>query len=85
MVSKQQAQIRKDLNALCSYAKSAGQYRDINTIVDNLKHNILHRVEQMENTLAINKIVLDGLIGEMKDHADTKLVIDTYDEEGNQD
>jgi hypothetical protein len=85
VTSKEQAQVRKDLKALCSYAKSAAQYQEIEAIVDTLEGNILHRIEQMENTLALNKIVLDGLIGEMKDHAGTRLVIDTYDEEGKQD
>jgi len=84
MVTKEQAQFRKDLNALCSYAKGAQQYSDINSIVDSLKSNILHRVEQLENTLALGRIIDEQLLNEIADKKD-RLLIDTYDEEGNQD
>lgn len=84
MSSKEQKQVRKDLYTLCSYAKGAQQYSNINDIVDNLRDSILHRVEQMENTLALNMIVLNRMVGEIKDEED-RLVIDTYDEEGKQD
>ena len=83
-MTKEQAQVRKNLAALCTYAKGAQQYRDIDTIVDNIEHSIIHRIEQMENTLALNMIVLDRIVGEIKEEED-RLVIDTYDEEGNQD
>ena len=83
-MTKEQALVRKDLAALCSYARGAQQYSNISDIVDNLKGNILHRIEQMENVLALNKIVFERLIGEMKEE-NARLVIDTYDEEGNQD
>jgi len=84
MVTKEQALVRKDLAALCSYARKAQQYTNIDDIVDNLKSSILHRIEQMENTLALNMIVLNRMVGDLKEETD-RLVIDTYDEEGNQD
>jgi uncharacterized protein YfbU (UPF0304 family) len=83
-MTKEQALVRKDLAALCSYAKGAQQYSNINVVVDNLKGSILHRIEQMENTLALNMIVLNRMVGEIKEE-EARLVIDTYDEEGNQD
>ena len=84
MSSKEQKQVRKDLYTLCSYAKGAQQYSNINDIVDNLRDNILHRVEQLENTLALNRLVDERLIEDVKKKA-SRLEIDTYDEEGNQD
>ncbi len=83
-MSKEQDQVRKDLAALCSYAKGAQQYSNISDVVDNLKGSILHRIEQMENTLALNMIVLNRMVGDLKEE-ENRLVIDTYDEEGNQD
>lgn len=83
-MTKEQALVRKDLAALCSYAKGAKQYSNISDVVDNLKGSILHRIEQMENTLALNMIVLNRMVGDLKEETD-RLVIDTYDEEGNQD
>jgi hypothetical protein len=84
IVSKQSKQLRKDLHTLCSYAKSTTQHTDIDSRVDSLKSNILHRLERMENTLALNRIMDERLVEDIKYKA-TKLVIDTYDEEGNQD
>jgi len=83
-MTKEQALVRKDLAALCSYAKGAQQYSNISDVVDNLKSKIIHRIEQMENTLALNRIVFDHIIDEIVEKKE-KLVIDTYDEEGNQD
>lgn len=84
MVTKEQGQFRKDLNALCSYAKGAQQYQNINEIVDTLKSRILERVEQLENTLALNRIIDEQLLNEIAEKK-ARLEIDTYDEEGNQD
>ena len=83
-MSKEQNQVRKELYTLCSYARSATQYREINTIVDNIRDSILHRVEQMENTLALGRIVDEQLLDEIAKKQD-RLIIDTYDEEGKQD
>lgn len=83
-MTKEQALVRKDLAALCSYARGAQQYSNISEVVNILRDSILHRIEQMENTLALNRIVLEQMIDDIKKDAD-RLVIDTYDEEGNQD
>ncbi len=83
-MTKEQGQVRKDLHTLCTFAKSATQYRDIEDTVDNLKGSILHRIEQLENTLALGKIIDEQLLNEIAAKKD-RLVIDTYDEEGNQD
>ena len=83
-MSKEQNQVRKELYTLCSYARCATQYREINAIVDNIRDSILHRVEQMENTLALNRIIDENLLEEIAKKKD-RLVIDTYDEEGKQD
>ncbi len=83
-MTKEQGQFRKDLNALCSYAKGAQQYANINDIVDTLKSSILHRVEQLENTLALNRIIDGHLLNEISEKMN-RVEIDTYDEEGNQD
>ncbi len=84
MSSRQQDLLRKELFALCSYARCSTQVRDINLVVDNLRDSIMHRVEQLENTLALNRIVDERLLGEIKEKID-RVAIDTYDEEGNQD
>jgi hypothetical protein len=84
IVSKQSKELRKHLNVLCSYAKASSQYSEINVIIDNLRNNILCRVEQLENTLALSKIFDETLFGELEDKIE-RLAIDTYDEEGNQD
>lgn len=77
-------ELRDDLSLLCSYAKSATQKQDVKDAVDILKNNILHHVEQLENTLALNRIIDERLLEEIKAKTE-RLLIDTYDEEGNQD
>lgn len=84
MTTKEQGQVRKDLQTLCTFAKTAKQYRDIEITVDNLRDSILHRIEQMENTLALGRIIDEQLLEEIANKKD-RLEIDTYDEEGNQD
>ena len=83
-MSKEQNQVRKELYTLCSYARCATQYREINTIVDNIRDSILHRIEQLENTLALSNIIDEQLLEEINKRMD-RTTIDTYDEEGNQD
>jgi DNA transposition AAA+ family ATPase len=75
-------EVRKDLDVLCTYAKKATQYREINRIVDNLKHNILVYIDELED---MGYEELDTLLEEANGPTKATFEFDTYDEEGNQD